>query len=411
MDVEQQMRETYAERLGAVDLSGGDVDAARRTGARMRVRRRLAVGAAAVAVVVAVGVGGTIAATRDQAVGPAAPRGHWRELPTPPLSPRADAVSVWTGHEVIVLGGDPDPCPPGADCATTSSLLRDGAAYDPATGAWHRIADAPVPVGPGDRLVPYNGAVVLRHAIPQGGARWFSYEPEGNRWLRMGHVPAGAGDPSVIGPRLYALAGRRVATYDVSRFAWSLLPPDPIRPRLTQRRVTATPYGPVVTGLDATQPNDGRAPSVVLADVFDGKAWQRLPATGQLGNDWFWDGDRMVAPDPATVDGGEVDPYPHAFPAGGQLDPSTGRWSPLPDALTDEAPDGWGVNAAGGHWVATYGQVYSTETGDVWVLPKPEGAIDLDTTAAWAGDQLLVFGGATFDQKAVTTDRAWLYTP
>ena len=75
MDVEQQMRETYAERLGAVELSGGDVDAARRTGARMRVRRRLAVGAAAVAVVVAVGVGGTSPrpATRLSARRPARP--------------------------------------------------------------------------------------------------------------------------------------------------------------------------------------------------------------------------------------------------------------------------------------------------------------------------------------------------
>ena len=36
MDVEQKLQETYAGRLGAVETSRGDVDAARRTGARMR---------------------------------------------------------------------------------------------------------------------------------------------------------------------------------------------------------------------------------------------------------------------------------------------------------------------------------------------------------------------------------------
>ncbi len=40
----------------------------------------------------------------------------------------------------------------------------------------------------------------------------------------------------------------------------------------------------MVSGYDATQPNDGHEPSLVLADVWDGEGWTRLPATGQLGN-------------------------------------------------------------------------------------------------------------------------------
>ena len=103
---------------------------------------------------------------------------------------------------------------------------------------------------------------------------------------------------------------------------------------------------------------------MVLADVFDGTALAPAAGDRTARQHWFWDGDRMVAPDPATVDGGEVDPYPHAFPAGGSWTRRPVAGAPPPDALTDEAPDGWGVNAAGGHWVATYGQVYSTETAE-----------------------------------------------
>src|SRR5689334_16765357 len=113
MDLEQRLTESYDDHLGTLEPAGGDVAAARRRGARLRARRRLAVGAAAVAVV-AVAVGGSLVSTGRVSIGPSESIGHWRELPTPPLSPRADAVSVWTGSEVVVLGGDPEPCPPNA---------------------------------------------------------------------------------------------------------------------------------------------------------------------------------------------------------------------------------------------------------------------------------------------------------
>jgi hypothetical protein len=410
MDLEQQLRETYAGRLDALDPTGGDVAAARRRGARMRNRRRLLAGAAAAAVSVA--VGGSLVGTGRVAVGPSHGQGAWRELPAPPLSPRADAVSVWTGREVIVLGGDSDPCPPNADCQSAPRELRDGAAYDPATGAWRAIPPSPVPVGPGDRLVAADGVAVLRHWRPHGSS-WFTYEPDHNRWSRIGGVPTGVGDlPSAIGPRVYAPVGRRVAVYDVKRFRWALLPPDRNRPALAQRRVTATAEGPVVTGFDATRPNDGRSPSIVLADVWDGSRWRRLPATGQVGNDeWFWTGSRMVDPHPGTLDGGSVDGWGRAYPVGGVLDPATGRWSRLPAEFVDDA-DGWGVNASGGRWVATYGQLYDTDTGRVTALARPDGAPDDGVTASWAGDRLLAFGGATYGGEGSTvTDQAWLYTP
>jgi hypothetical protein len=412
MDLEQQLRESYAERLGSLDVPGGDAAVARRTGAGMRTKRRVAVGAAAVAVI-AVALGGTLVGSGRVSIGPSHAVGHWRELPDAPLSPRANSQSVWTGHEVIVLGGETKPCPPNADCVAASDLLRDGAAYEPSTNAWHRIADAPVPVGPGDLLLNAGGRVLLRHAEPREGSRLFVYDPGADQWT---DIPSFFGDlPSSIGDDVYGFRHGRVVMYDAARGVWNeRIPRDPLLPRLAQRRVTATPAGPVVTGLDSTQPNDGRAPSVVLADVWDGRAWHRLPATGQLGNDWYWTGSRMVDPDPAVVDGGEVDPYPRPYPAGGILDPASGRWTALPAEFKEGGTDGWGVNASGGRWVATYGQVYDTATGRVWTLPRPDDTPDLYTTAAWTDQGLLVFGGVDSSQgytgKALT-DHAWLYTP
>lgn len=414
MDLEQRLRETYAERLDHADLPRGDVAAARRTGARMRVRRRLLMGAVAVAVV-AVAAGGSLLGTGRMSILPAGPGGQWRELPAAPLSPRADAQSVWTGREVIVVGGEEHPCPPNADCAVADPVLRDGAAYDPETDTWRRIADAPVPIGPGSRLVVANDDVVVR---PTVGSDWFRYDPGADHWSRIPDVPAEVGDlPSALGSEVYVLAGSAVAVYSVTDRTWSTLPPDPITPRLAQRRVTATTSGPVVTGIDATQPNDGHEPPLAYADVWDGSRWRRLPRLPQLyGGSFTWTGVRMVDPEPYTLDGGQVDAWDRAYPMGGILDPATGAWSSLPEALVNppEGDDrGWGVSAAGGPWFAVLGQVYDDSTGEVSELPRPDGAPSYGMSAVWAGDHLFVFGGAgeTDSLSTAATDRAWLWTP
>ncbi|MCA1843121.1 MAG: hypothetical protein LC792_07995, partial [Actinobacteria bacterium] len=49
----------------------------------------------------------------------------WRRIAASPLTPRTASTQVWTGKELLVWGGD----------AGTQSLA-DGAAYDPATGRW-----------------------------------------------------------------------------------------------------------------------------------------------------------------------------------------------------------------------------------------------------------------------------------
>ena len=407
MDLEQRIRETYAARLDAVHPTVGDVAAARRRGARMRGRRRLASAGAALAVV-AVAVAGTLVGTGRVAVGPSHDRGSWRELPDAPLTPRAHALAVWTGREVVVLGGETDPCPPGADCASASSDRRDGAAYDPRTDTWRPIPPAPVRVGPGDRLVVANGVVVLRHWRAHGSS-WFAYEPDHNRWSRIEGVPPRAGDlPSAAGSRVYVPAGRRVAVYDVDRFRWSLLPPDPNQPALHQARVTATPYGPVVTGYEGAPAGDGSVPVIpVTADVYAGGRWHRLRTSGIAGNDWSWVGDRMVDFDSFAHQGMRPEP---GLALGGLLDPATGRWSALPDSALETPEHSWSPVAFGpGPWAVCWGLVYDVAGGQAWALPTPSGAPDLSTAAAWAGDSLFVFGGAT--PSGETSGKAWLYTP
>jgi N-acetylneuraminic acid mutarotase len=54
---------------------------------------------------------------------------RWSPLPNGPLQGRLDATAVWTGHAMIVWGGDRPATPPGSG----TKHLADGAAFTPAT--------------------------------------------------------------------------------------------------------------------------------------------------------------------------------------------------------------------------------------------------------------------------------------
>ena len=123
---------------------------------------------------------------------------RWRTLPPAPLSPRAGAIALWTGKNVIVLGGQP--------AVTTSSLQSygDGAAYSPTTDTWQHIA-APIPphghqldwqtaAQAGDEVLAFS-LWSESHPIGQntiersGGADLFAYNLGERRWRLIPAAP------------------------------------------------------------------------------------------------------------------------------------------------------------------------------------------------------------------------------
>src|SRR6266496_3718463 len=68
------------------------------------------------------------------------PRRRGRLRPGPPRLAGA-ATAVWTGREVLVVGGIP------AVRTDQDRRFTDGAAYDPARDTWRRLAPSPQPRG------------------------------------------------------------------------------------------------------------------------------------------------------------------------------------------------------------------------------------------------------------------------
>jgi hypothetical protein len=129
------------------------------------------------------------------ATGPIKPVGHvdaeqlaryrWQALPAAPIVARDDAASVWTGTQLLVWGG-------ASSQGDTSRLWADGAAYTPATRSWQMLPPAPisarsspVSVWTGTQLIVWGGEDAKSAQLSDGA----SYDPATRHWTRMATAP------------------------------------------------------------------------------------------------------------------------------------------------------------------------------------------------------------------------------
>jgi Kelch motif len=307
----------------------------------------------------------------------------WQELPAPPLTPRELAAGFWTGDEVVVVGGsDAPPCPPSAGCTVpTTPPLSDGAAYDPETGEWRRIPDAPVAFSQAQAVVVGRTAYLWvggESPRPQAPSAVLAYRIGEDRWDELALPP---GDPHayrVVG------AGDRLVAY-----SWG------------------------------DEPRE--VPDFVLAPGSE--TWSELP------DDPLSPGfDRVMRPsrDELLLFDHELVENPGDLPLrGAALDLESGVWRVLedPEAALERSgaaasPDGF-VNAG---WVdgsqAEYrlraGIVLDRTTGERLRMPELEPLEHAygGTTDVTAGSDLFVFLGSEWSDPAGRLHaRAWLWSP
>jgi hypothetical protein len=167
---------------------------------------------------------------------------RWRTLPASGLAPRANAVTVWTGKELVVWSG-------GIDTTVAAHGARsysDGARLDPATNTWRPLPLAPVPardlataVWSGDEVLLWGGATASGADIGKGAA----YNPVTNRWRALPASPlrARAMAASVWTGRFFIVIGGSAsfhlpvpgpgaAAYDPATNVWTALPAAPLYP-------------------------------------------------------------------------------------------------------------------------------------------------------------------------------------
>ena len=159
----------------------------------------------------------------------------WHTLPPSPLAPAQGPSGAWTGSRLVVVvsGRDPDGRP-------YPHRFARAATFDPVTGSWRRIA--PMPSGRPGAAAVWTGTelMVIGGGGPVGGSSvaraGFAYVPHTDTWRRLPQMPPlHAGFAAVWGGgRLLVWGGAgnaRGAEYPPAAGRWFALPAAPLRAR------------------------------------------------------------------------------------------------------------------------------------------------------------------------------------
>jgi hypothetical protein len=202
--------------------------------------------------------------------------GTWKELDPGPAEVLTNLSSVWTGKELLAFG------------YRVGATTGEGAAYNPRTERWTRVATPPpwvtqnsVVVWAGDEMLvwggtdPHQGSVVPR-------SDGIAYEPRTDAWRSVAPAPFPPDDDTITtwtGRELFVTNGRRAASYDPGRDRWSPEPDSPVA--LSGAGVTAASIGrAVVYWLASGTLSDRRVVAFDLAT----HAWIRLAAPFPAGS-------------------------------------------------------------------------------------------------------------------------------
>jgi len=163
----------------------------------------------------------------------------WRKLPIAPLIVRRNASGTWTGRDLVVAGGGHR-----VRIGEPLILLRDAAAYDPATGRWRTIA--PMPRRTNGATAVWDGREILfigggRAGVPGPAPRGLAYNPVTNRWRllppmafpRFGFAAVWTGRQLLVwgGVTVSGAPPPHGEAYTPATNAWTALPASPLRGR------------------------------------------------------------------------------------------------------------------------------------------------------------------------------------
>lgn len=336
--------------------------------------------------------------------------GRWDPIPAAPLEARIFPANVWTGKELLVLGGRT--CTVGRCEDESVPPFADGAAYDPGANTWR-----PLPASP---LAPRTRASVLwtgREMLLWGGdgpneqalADGAAYDPAADTWRPIAASPLSSRTFRTIwtGTEMLAWGSQagtddRVdgAAYDPATDAWRPLAASPLTARtLPAGEWTGTEvllWGGQADEADAVDPADQPYLADGAAYNPTTDTWRPMAASplAPRATRGFWTGTALL------VWGGEG---PNAaFDDGASYDPATDRWQPMPAApvvarrgfaaaWTGSEMIVWGGAAATGPSFFGNGAIYDPARGR-WRRMVPS-APRFIPNVHWTGSQLLVWGG------------------
>jgi N-acetylneuraminic acid mutarotase len=264
----------------------------------------------------------------------------WKKIAASPLASRGGSVTVWTGKEMLVFGGV-GPGPAGSPPGGVS--YSDGAAYNPSTNTWRKLA--PIPQSLGGHLTAsasyavWTGKVMLAWGFSgpvSGSLAAATYNPATNRWETGAIAPTAApvfGNAFWTGKKMLVWGSLGLGhlegfSYDPTTRRWASLPASPFGPTSRAGMLAAWTgkYMVVGGGFQGAQSNPLQKDAAMYNPVTN--KWTQLPdaPVGFEGNDGNADPDISTGRSVITIEDG----VPGGRPL--TLDLATLEWSLGPKA-------------------------------------------------------------------------------
>lgn len=329
---------------------------------------------------------------------------------------------MWTGEELLVVGGVSWFCPPGADCRgpQDEEILLDGAAFDPAADTWRALPEMPRATfydtahWTGEEMLVVHQPFTVDGTSPRTlPAAVTALDPEACTWRTLDPPPDGQFTHSLwTGEQLVLWStddeyGEAIQTLDPTSGQWATLPDDPLGPSfdrglawLDGRFYLAalsmdddrSPRHFAVTSLD---PDSGEWSDPEQTDVtFWGQEW------------WAFDGQFVNASQRAQVPEG-LDTVAGAF------DPATGEWSDVTQVDSyEQLQAGCQLPMIGpaGDWLAPGRSVLvALDPPVAMVVPACPGLLE-PSVGVWTGQEFLVWGGLA-DPGVANSNAGLRWTP
>ncbi|WP_188944969.1 hypothetical protein [Nakamurella endophytica] len=307
---------------------------------------------------------------------------RWNQLPPSPLPPRASALSVWTGRQLLIWGGQ----------GPTGNNYTDGAAFTPATRTWTALPSLPDPTGPTgpvrDRALVWTGtAAVLFTAGAEAPAATAAssvaahrFVPGASSWTELPSLHLSAGHPA---QRIAAVATDRQV------WLWAQWSSSKVLERHEQGQPTST----------ATR--DGTDVFTLDATTFRWRTSGTVPGGQGISPPW-WTGTHILLP--AGV-------YPRTYPGPRQtdlhgltVDPTDGTSTAMPHGPVDDLRPTYvwtGQLLVAANSSDDRGGPPQTLTGHaaawdpvtrIWTALHPAPASAPGGVVLWTGRQLFVWG-------------------
>ncbi len=317
------------------------------------------------------------------------------------------AAAVWDGHEMLLVV---------THNSATGNCDETVLAYDPSADSWRTLSRVPKPKG---CFEGSDKAVWTGHELLLSGISNVAYDPAADTWRHLPEPSIDAGSPLVVwtGTQMIGWGGgccdQELAdgvAYTLATNSSKALPPSPLLGRHAAGAWTGKEL--IIAGGAGYDPPSTEVGWQFVhfsdAAAYDPatRTWRKLPSMpvarggGYYTLDYaaIWDGTELL------VIGGTSHPSMKAKPLARSVayDPATNswRWTASMEFPRNGFASAWagdqlvvwgGTNVDGS--IPSHGEAYDP-TSDTWsALPKAPIGARTDAIAVWTGTELIIWGG------------------